>query len=280
MPYARRSNALRGTRARASRSTYRRKGPNIAKVKWQAPTAKAQKSQILANARLLAKHSRLLRRQKIWTDYQYAAALMPTSSGHWAVARLTDFPVNWVSVLRQDANVNESSHTFIQRLQLNLRGYLGDADFAYFNIFIVSKRKNAAEYDPFSTAPTLDTEYVENPHNQGTNIRLNPAIYKVLYSSYRTLTSNTLGNAAIPADTVGNPRTTYFKQQVTLPVRMSVTAPTVASSTTGSSWQEVRFENLPPYHQIFIMIHASWGGTGTISPTFGFDQLATAINVS
>lgn len=270
-----RSNALRGTGARTGTGRSRRRVSNVTRVRLSPPTARRQKSQILRNARTLARHSRMLRQQKVWTDWQFASNLFPTASGTWDVQRLTDFTA-WNSVLRQDPVVSDKSHTFVLRLQLNMRLDLGDMDFCAFNVFIVTKRKNANQYDPWSVQPAINSEYVENSQQQGFNLRLNPAIYKVHFARYVTLTKNALFQAA-QAGPAGDPRTTYRKLQVSLPVKMSVTKPATTGTGTGP-WTTMHFENLPAYQQYFIMVHASWGGTGTINPSMVFDQLATCIN--
>lgn len=277
MPYAR-SNALKGT-SRRPRGSYKRKSVSIAKVKYQAPTARHQKSQILANARLLARHSRMLRQHKVYTDWQFDSPLTPGASGGWAVQRLTDFS-SWSSVLRQDPTVIQKSHTFVLRLQNNFRFTLNDADFAAFNLFIVTKRKNAAQYDPFTTAPTLNEDFIESAQMQGFNLRLNPAIYKVHYAKYVTLTKNALFQAAASSAVAGDPYSTWKKSQCTINTKMSVTQPAINTSAPGGSWLDMNFENLPYYHQYFVLSYVSWGGTGTVGPACSMDQLATCINTA
>jgi hypothetical protein len=279
MPYASRANSLRGTGAVSRKRTTRRRAPATLKIKYQAPTARHQRSQILSNARTLAKHSRLLRQHKVFTDYQYAGDVSPAISDTWAVDKLTDF-ANWTAVLRQDDNVLESSHTFVIRGQLNIRAFLGDADFCYFNVFIVTKRRNANEFDPFTTPPALGSDYIENPFNQGANLRLNSAIYKVHWCAYASLTNNGLGRPVNDASTAGDPRTTYKKWQVNLPFKMSVTQPAHVGIPAKTTWKDLHFPNLPPHHQYYIMCNMSWGGPGIDEPSLNFDQLATCINTS
>lgn len=278
MPYARRTraNGLRGTGAVTRGRATRKRGPNIAKVKYQAPTARHQRAQILANARTLARHARLLRQHKVFTDWQYVDQCSPAVSGDWAVRKLTDFSL-WQAVMRQSEVVDDKSHTFSLRSQVNIRVDLGTKDFCAVNVFIVTKRKNATQYDPFTTAPQIDTDYIENTQQQGFNLRLNPALYKVHFARYATLTQNALFDGVVATQNVGDPRTTYRKWQVTVPWKMSITQPALTGVGTAP-WKNMNFENLPPWHQYFMLVNMSWGGAGTSVPSLNFDQLATNIN--
>lgn len=277
MVYAR-SNRLGGTGARTGRRSTRKRVSNLTKIKYQKPSAKLQRRQILSNARTLARHSRLLAQHKIYTDYQVDDAIMPAASGQWAVARLTDF-ANWTPVLRQSDVVTEKAHTFVIRMSINFRVLLNAADFLGFNCFVVTKRKNAAQYDPYTTPPTINTDYIESSQAQGFNLRLNPSLYKVHFSKYFSLTHNALLEPTVATTTSGNPNTTWRKFQVNLPCRMNVTNPAIVAAGS-TSWLHLNFENLPPYHQYFIMVYAVWGGTGTPIPSCSFDCLATCINTA
>ncbi len=275
-----RITALRGSAARPSRKRSVRRSVNIAKVKYQAPTARHQKGQILANARLLARHSRMLRTHKVYTDFQLDKAAMPAASGEWFVDKLTDFQ-NWVSVLRQDPVMLEKSHTFILRAQINFRVVLNDANFLGLNVFIVTLRKNAANIDPFTNPPIKPTEWIENSQAQGFNIRLNPSIYDVKMARYISLTNSGMLQPAIPADTAGNPYSTWKKFQVNLPLKMSVTQPALYGSGQGS-WKFIGFDNLAHYHKYYIMVYAVYrmSTAAVIPPGASFDMLATCVNTA
>lgn len=273
-----RATGLRGTGARSGASRRRKRTVNIAKVRYQAPTARHQKSQILANARLLASHSKMLRRHKVYTDWHDSGSLSITSSSTWGVVKLTDFQ-NWTSVLRQDPVVTEKSHTFVLRLQLNLRFLLNEADFAGISLFVVTPRKNAVGIDPFTNPPVKNVEWIEPSNNQGFNVRLNSGIYKVHYSKYLTLTSNTLLSAAVPAETVGNPNTTWRKSQVNVPLKMSVTQPALYGTAQGS-WKLLGFDDLPYYSRFYIIAYMVFGGTGTATPAISYDSLITCVNTA
>lgn len=274
------NTASRLNKYTGKRSSFRGRGPNVAKVRYQAPTARHQKSQILANARLLASHSRQLRAHKVFTDWQLTGGITPLVSSDWSVVRLTDF-TNWDSVLRQDPVAVEKSHTFVNRCQLNMRYTLNDADFMGLNVFVVTLRRNAAGIDPFTTPPVPTRDWIEPSQNNGFNIRLNSGIYKVHYARYITLTKNALNSAPIAAQTAGDPTTTWKKGQINLPVRMSITQPALFGTGLGS-WKDLIFDDLPYYHKYYLLVYPTYitSGGGTTRPAVSYDALFTCINDS
>ncbi len=281
MPYHRRpsTNASRLGKYTSSRRSTRTRVPNVAKVRYQAPTARHQRSQILANARLLASHARQLRTHKIFTDWQNSGGITPLTSDAWSVVKLTDF-ADWNSVLRQDPVVALKSHTFVARLQLNMRYNLNDADFLGLNVFVVTLRRNAASADPFTTPPVITRDWIEPSQAQGFNIRLNPAVYKVHFARYITLTKNALNIDQVATETAGNPYSTWKKGQINLPLRMSVTQPALFAA--AGAWTDLVFDDLPYYHKYYLMVYPTYtaSGTGTLRPAVSYDALATCINNS
>ncbi len=281
MVYARRgaTRASNLSRYTSRKSTTRRRGPNVARVKYQAPTAYHQRSQILANARLLASHARQLRTHKVFTDWQNTGGITPLASDAWAVVKLTDF-ADWNSVLRQDPVVAQKSHTFVARISLNMRYNLNDADFMGLNVFVVTMRRNATSADPFATPPVITRDWIEPGQAQGFNIRLNPGVFKVHFARYITLTKNTLNVDQVATETVGNPYSTWKKGQINLPVRMSVTQPALFAA--AGAWHDLDFNDLPYYHKYYLMVYPTYttSGTGTLRPAVSYDALATCINNS
>ncbi len=274
-----RTTASRLSKYTSKRGSKRRAGPNIAKVKYQAPTARHQKSQILANARILASHSRQLRTHKVFSDWQLTGGLLLTTDA-WSVIKLTDFS-DWNSVLRQDPVVIEKSHTFIARMQLNMRYTLNDADYCGFNVFIVTMRRNATNIDPFTTPPVVTRDWIEPAQDQGFNLRLNSGIYKVHYARYITLTENALNVAQVAGAQAGNPYSTWKKGQINLPLRMSVTQPALFGTGIGA-WRDLAFEDLPYYHKYYLMVYPTFvnTGAGTNRPSVSYDGLAVCINAA
>lgn len=262
----------------AKRRPYKRRlKPNMSKIRYQPPTARNQRGQIMANARLLARHARMIRNHRVWTDWQYAQESI-LENDTWAGFRLTDFP-SWNAVLRQDKNTNQSTHTYVQRLVINFRASLYAASSMGLSLFIVTPRKTFASRDAVATPPVAVEEWITNGNAPGFNLRLNSNVFKVHHAKYITLTANALDvPGAAPTTMAGNPFTTYRKWQVTLPVKMKVTVP-LQPSEGASSWKDTTFQMLPYYqkYQLLLYPHISQG-SGQDAPYIAFDQLATCIN--
>lgn len=273
MPYTR-ANSLKGTGRKTGRS--RRRTSQISKVKYQRPTAANQKRQLLRNTRLLNKVAKIQADRRVYTDWQYGGTLNPTVSDAWKVTPLTDFAL-WEPVLRQDEVSESSSSTYIRNMQLNLRFTLNEKDYAYISCFVVTMRRNSSGINPFTTPPAPIKHYITGTGVVGSNIRLNPAIYKVHWCKYMTLTKNSLLHASIAEDTVGNPNTTWRKVQVNLPLKMKVTNPSLFITSEGA-WTHIPYTNLPYYQRYFLMSYIHYSGSGDGVPVVGYDALSTAIN--
>lgn len=274
MPFARRTTALRGTSSR--KSSRRRPVKKTTKIRYQPPTARNQKTQIMANARAISRNAKALYRHKVYCDWQISGTGSPAAFANWQVQPLVN-PINWNGVLRQDQNVLESSHTFLKRLQLNMRFELGQKDNCYFNVFIVTLRKNFSGLDPMleDAMGTAGDLWIEPTSTQGANIRLNSGVFKVHYSKYVSLTENTMGQAAKDG-LAGNPYSTWRKCQVDLPLNMSLTYPLIG--TTANSWKALAVSDIPYYHRYYMLTYMAGEGSGTLFPFMGYDCLYTTIN--
>lgn len=274
------TNALRGSK---SNGRSRRRGgtrrSSLTKTRYQPPTARNQKRQILSNQSAIKRLQRKTNRHLIYTDYQLSTTVQPVNNS-WSVQWLMSF-IQWNSVLRGDIGVQRGSHTFLKRMQMNLRWVLNGADYVSFSCFIITPRRWVADriFDaaiPGSTPPVLNEDYIESPFSQGAMIRLNPSIFKVHWSRYITLTSSGLHQAAVPADTAGDPRTTWKKAQVNMPLNMKLSIPSFTAAQP--SWMDKTFDSLPYFHKYQLIVYASWGGTGLGNPSFVSDALFTCIN--
>lgn len=233
----------------------------------------------MTNARTLAYHSRILGSSKVFCDWQYDGrmAFVGGPDVDWAARELTDFNI-WSPCLRQDTNVEESSVTLLKRIQINLRfGMLQGTDNATINVFIVTPRKGAVNRDFTATAPQNPNEFIQNNTLQGANVRLNPAMVKVHFCKYVTLTQNTLGASAVAGQTVGDPDTTWRKAQCTLRINSKVHN---YQASGPNSWKTVGFAALPYWQKYWMIACAKTlpAGAGSGSYIF-FDSLATTVNI-
>lgn len=285
MAWTKRGSTSTNTLRKFTAKRKRKRTGNATRVRYQAPTARNQRNQILANAKAINYIKRMLP-AKVYCDWHdlgsMFAATDPTGAftRTWFCVPLTNFAA-WNACLRADQNVLVSSTTFVQRLQLNLRWSLQQANYAFLNMFVVTLRKDQNARDtPLDIAngqnPVPDTDYIEGP--TGSNLRLNSAIWKVHYAAYRTLTETTLGEAApSPPLTAGNPNTTWGKSQVNLPVKLKIRKP-----QNGEPWKNLPYMNLPYYQRYQLLVEILQQGPATTTPNIGarcdWDLLATTIN--
>lgn len=283
MPYGRRGvSGLRGTRS-THRRTGRRGGfgRRLSRVRYQAPSARNQRTQIYSNTRAILRNSRLIKTHRVYCDWQLEGLLTDgMTDAAWTCVPLVD-PSAWTSVLRTDANVAESSHTFIKRMVMNLRFFLGTKDMCTFNVFIVTMRPNATGLDPNvnpNAALVLGEAWIENSQDQGAAIRLNSNIFKVHYSKYVTLTMSTLGQT-IPSSgpAAGNPYSTWRKAQCSLALNVSATNPSIGAP---DQWKQLTYEQFPAHQRYYLLCYKSQRGAGTDPAGCTYDSLFTTVNAS
>lgn len=286
MPYARKStraNSLRNFTAKSRR----KRTNNATRVRFQKPSAKNQQRQILANARVINRLNKAVFGNRVYCDWRYQGQMFSTlDDGNvtktWFCIPLTNFP-GWDAVLRADQNVIVSSTTYVQRMQLNLRLFLQQSDYAFFNIFVVTLRKDQNSRDTPAAISAgqnpIDTvDYITSP--EGVNLRLNSAVWKVHYAKYRTLTETTLLEAVpSPPLVAGNPMTTYGKAQVNIPLKMKIRNP-----TSGTPWKSLTYMNLPYYQRYQLLVEIQQNAPDTTAINGGarldWDALFTTINDS
>lgn len=281
------------TKSALRKYTAKRKKPRTSTttmVKYQKPTARNQRKQIMRNARAVKRLQQAVLSNRVFCDWQYvgqlAAALDPSGfTRTWQCWPLTDF-TRWGAVMRQDQNVVESSTTYVRNMQLNFRYQLKASSWAQYNVFIVTPRKDAAGNDvPTRIAnndfPQAGVEYIEGP--DAFNFRLNPAVFKVHFASYRTLTETTF---LLPAQQpAGNPITTYAKGQANVKCGINVRFPVNINYPKPPSqpWKQLPYMQQAYYKRYFLLVCiVADGSAGTPATTaeFTFDQLATTINDS
>jgi len=277
------ANALKNYTAKAKA----KRTNNVTRARYQRPNAKNQQKQILANARVINRLNKAVFGNRVYCDWRYQGQMFADlDDGNvtktWFCIPLINFPA-WDAVLRADQNVIVSSTTYVQRMQLNLRLFLQQADYAFFNIFVVTLRKDQSNRDtPASISagqdPVNTVDYITGP--EGCNLRLNSAIWKVHYAKYRTLTETTLLEAApSPPFTAGDPRTTYGKAQINIPLKMKVRNP-----TSGTPWKSLNYMNLPYYQRYQLLVEIQQNALDSTAVNNGarldWDALFTTINDS
>lgn len=280
----------RGSAAASSLKQYtakekRRKTSQVQRIRFQRPTARHQQKQILTNARVIRRLHKAVFGNRVYCDWRYQGQMFATLddgsvSKTWFCVPLTSFP-DWQAVLRQDQNVSDSSTTYLQRMQLNMRLFLQSSNYAFFNIFVVTNRRDQNARDtPAEVAlgnnPINNIDYIASP--EGINLRLNSSIWKVHYAKYATLTETTLLEAApSPPLVAGNPYSTWRKMQVNIPLKYKVRNP-----TSGTPWTNLSYMNLPYYQRYQLLVEVQQQAADTVPQNGGarldWDMLATTIN--
>ena len=278
MPFTKK-NSLRGGTARRPR----RRTSMARRFSRKRASASNNKRSVVTLARAVSRNSAVLRAQRIWTDYQYYEEVpelpgfsVNLENDKWYAYPMTNF-ARWGGVLRQDVNVDDSSKCFIQRMQMNLRLELRD-DQSVVNIWLVTPRRDqVSKLDDLAVGPfgainplTERLDFIEG-QTEGANIRLNPAIFKVHASWYKTLVANRLDQAANLNENVGNPNTTWAKKQWNTRLNTTVRSP------IGKRWQSVQFDQMPYYSKYYLLAYAHSEGSG-LGPNLTTDTLYTAIN--
>lgn len=278
MPYgpvrksALKSYAAKGRRKRSSTAT---------RVKMERPTAANQKRQIMRLSRQVARNTRFVASQKVFTDWQWVEGgdtgiSRPLSTGTWYAWPLTDL-AKWLPVLRQSDNSTSASKTYCARMQINCRMDIGDVlERTCLNVFLVSPRKGAIDAinvtGPSGAMDQLDpiNDYIDNDQFPGANVRLNTQKFKVHAVKYSTLVYNTF-NAPSAGPFVSNALTTYRKWQWNLPLKFTVRQP------SGASWTTMPFSQMPYYQKYYLLVYST-SLSSTNGPNLHADALSTCIN--
>ncbi len=283
----RKTNVKRGgLRGSNRRGGHRKKRSSlVGKVYRQRPTARNQKYQIARVTRLAVANRK--RFSSVFTDWQISPTSAPDDLGYgfnlapaqWQTVRLTNFD-QWEPVLRQNDNVNDSNHTFVKRIQVNLRANI-IAGYATCNFFIVRTRFADANRDLFSDPPSVaNGDFVENTNFPGANIRLNSNKFKVLASYYCTLRTHPVSVAPSDPNFVpGDPLPAEKRWQWTIHPNIKVhqTAFSSGGSVVPGKWPGKPFEDLPYYDRIYLMAYAQLDPNVTRGSWYA-DSLATCVN--
>lgn len=275
----------RNSLSKMSRSYTRRRRTSVAKrTRFQKPTARNQKSQIMGNALAIRSLKRLMP-PPVYTDYQYSAGygpfFQPTPADYSSILadKLTNF-TTWVPVLRQDQNAIASSTTLIKRMQINMRYDLGQSDWVQATTYIVTLRRDAANRDPSDASTLVEGQDFIVSTQQGQNARLNPAVFKVHYVRNVSLMSNSWRQttATVGGSTfASNSALTFAKGQVNLNLNLKVRQP-----TAGANWKTMTTEQLTPSQRVYILtfFKGSTQNADDDPPAVFYDCLSTCYNSS
>lgn len=266
----------------------KRRSSVVTRAKYQKPTARNQKSQIMGNA-LAIRSLRKLMPKPIYTDWQYSdtlKAIIPDASFSETlqVVQLMS-PSNgagspfWQPVMRQDETVLEASATKVLRMQLNLRYRLAQSEWCQYSVFVVSIRPDAANRVINSAGLNKNEDYIVNSGDDF-SVRLNASIFKVHYTRQVSLTKGNWVEPPIVSGGVaftGNPQTTFAKGQVNMKLNRFIRQPTL-----GLKWKDMDQSQFGPTQRLFLlafMVQRS-AAANQDGARVNFDALYTCYNAS
>lgn len=270
--------------SRKKASSRKRPTSVVTRARYQKPTAKNQRKQIMGNAMAIRAVKRILP-PPVYCDWQYGGTMYAqvdtTGAGAYTqtvLSRDLMSPQFWLARLRQDPNVADSSSTRVLRMGLNLRYALQESNYAQITAFVVTLRRNASNREP---ATLVDGEdYILSP-SQDFNPRLNPAVFKVHYVRNISLTQNNWLSPAVAtggADFAGNPQTTFRKGQVNLKLNLNLRQPNL-----GAPWKQMTQGQLKPELRYSLLVFVTAQGSNPNANTgarIDFDVLYTTLNAS
>lgn len=244
--------------AKKKASTRRKRTSTITKARYKPKTVRANRSLIKSNAYAIRSIRRLMPKP-VWCDWQYSATQFADApdtsfSETLKVAQLmspsTGGSPLWKPVLRQDENVQESSATKVLRMSINMRYRLGVSNWCQYSIFIVSIRKDAADRVINQASLVKGQDYITNLGDDF-GVRLNPSIFRVLYTRQISLTKNAWVSPAFSSggsELAGNPMTTFAKGQVNLKLGYNLRQPVL-----GTPWTAMNQSQLMPQQRLFLL---------------------------
>lgn len=190
----------------------------------------------------------------VYTDYQYGFGQGPflTSAPQPYFSLISNeimSPSFWTPVLRQDANALESSSTYVKRMQMNLRYSLGASNWVQITTFLVTIRKDATNRVPNQQGLTEGDDYIYSPTEQ-LNVRLNPSVFKVLYTRSISLMAGAWKQEAFATGgetLVAQSTSTFAKGQVNIKPNMKIRQP------LGTSWKLMDQSQFGPSQRYFLL---------------------------
>jgi len=238
----------------------RRRSSTLTRAKYKPKTTRANRSLIKSNAYAIRAIKRMMP-PSIWTDYQYSfvqeANLTAVPDGGYQSISSNQLmtPAFWTPVLRQDENVLDSSQTKVLRMQANMRYSLGESSTVQITTFVVSIRPDAVNRQINDTLVEGDDYIYAKGQPGGVDLgivpRLNPAVFKVLYTRNVTLMSN--GFLQPKADFQGTiltsqSSTTMAKGQINMKLNFRIRQP-----VQGTTWKNMQQSQFGPKQRLFLL---------------------------
>lgn len=256
MPFRKSAYPRQGTRP-GTRKPRRRRAGVTTRIRYQRPTARAQKAQLASLARIALKNQQMLRNSVTYTDWFDNISTSVTGSA-WAAYALMD-PVSWAAGLRQDADVLVSQSAFVRNMVFEWNVNCGEKNQgSQWDMFIVTLRPSASEWQPVPT-PSGDllagVDFAEMGDENAP--QLNSGKFKVLWHKHVRVWPRK--DSVDDLTYSGNPYTTYKDGQVNLKLNTKVRAP------GALSWKSVGIGQLPARQRVYFFYRQSSADTVNIT---------------
>ena len=258
------------------RGRRRRVGSIRARAKYQAPSARNQRSQIRTLAKLAVRNSRLIKAQQTFTDYIQSG----TINYGFPTQQIIDLMTmnTWVPTLRQNLDVITQQRTYIKYMQFNwFMETQGVNNLTQTTMFLVSLRPTAATWTPASGLTQNQEWATQGAQNA---VTLNPGVFKVHWTRHWTTFPNTsaaydpggpLAGAEILVPN-GDPSDRYRKGRINIRSRYSIRAP------ASGPWKQMVSEQLPPHRRLFFLIFANQETPLATTSLFNWGLKVTCVN--
>lgn len=260
MPYLSSSRGTRGRTAGTRRRGFkRRRRTSVATQAKYRKGANAQSWQIRKLARLAVSNARVLRGQRLYTDYVLVGSSDATwTATTWYVQSLMD-PISWKPTLRQNGEADNSQNAYVRNMFFQYTCALNTLkNGATVTLLLVSIRSNAAGFEP-SSANMTNAEEFQNMGSYQMPI-LNSGLMRVIWAKTFVVQSNGLGGASIAQSSttaVGDPETTYSRGSANISIRDTLRSPSrfIAPNTAPQSWTTLNDKDLRPNQRLYLMAY-------------------------
>lgn len=258
MPF-RRTYASRRQGTRAGRKPFvRRRAPIASRVRYQRPTARAQRSQIASIARMAVRNSKILNQSKVYCDWWENEELTDYNPVGSFPIELTDI-AGWRPGARQSQIVSRERNTFVRDMTFNYYVSASRMDQPLFlSMFIVTLRPTAvgepipsplvpAQFPVPAPPPVGAFDYTSQGSEQ--SIILNSAKYRVLWTrSFHLFPWNQApinqGDEPIP---FGDPSTSFRRGRINLRLNWNL------RSKGLGFWKDIGIGDLPPSRRMYLL---------------------------
>lgn len=247
MPRVRSSYGRQGTRA-GRRRPRRRRASVRTRIRYQRPSARNQRQQLSAIAKVALRNERILRTSKVYTDW-FLQASTQNVTGLWFVTPLMSIK-DWLPSLRQDVNAKKSQAAYLRNMSLE---WFASSDYknqaTQFQVFVVSLRRDSSNWQP-RVGPDGQLLNGEDYREMGGSNApvLNSSVFKVHYSKEFRLFPRNNPTAADPTvlDYSGDPFSTYRRGRINLRLGMKV------RSAVNQAWKDLVMDALPPNQRLYL----------------------------